>query len=201
MHPFRARAYDCGVPRDLTPFPRPGEHFLADPRGSALPPAPAILSKLTIRDRVLLATWNGAVFVVVLSFTLALTRHAVGSDSHNVSAHYLVAWVTTGAASLALLAVVGGLVVFRRDAPWSAVLLWPLLSGVAVGAGCVFGLSGQIDGGSALCDAPAGSSCDTAWGLGAWVLGIASAVVLTGLFAASFAARRLVATLRQSFTQ
>jgi hypothetical protein len=59
------------------------------------------------------------------------------------------------------------------------------------------GLSGQMDAGSKLCDAPANGSCDNAWGLGAILLSVAAALVLGGTFVFTATLSRLLPRLRR----
>jgi hypothetical protein len=90
---------------------------------------------------------------------------------------------------MVLLSLLAGGLVFRRHTPWVVILTWPWL-GLAVAVAYDFGLSGQMDGGSRLCDAPRGGSCDTSWGDGAMFLAFPAAAVLGGTFVASL--KRLV---------
>jgi hypothetical protein len=78
------------------------------------------------------------------------------------------------------------------------VALWPLLGGPVVAVGYFFGVSGQMKAGSALCDAPANGSCDTAWGFGAVAVAILAAAVLGVVFTGAFALRRLVLRIHPS---
>jgi hypothetical protein len=150
------------------------------------------------REHILFACWCAAAFVLSLALTLAIVHRAVSSTPHLLTSHYVEVWAAISGGSLALLAVLGGLIVFGRKTPWSVVALWPLLGGPLVAAGYLFGVSGQMDAGSALCEAPANGSCDTAWGIGAVAVAIFAAAVLGAVFTGTFALRRLVIRIRRS---
>jgi hypothetical protein len=93
---------------------------------------------------------------------------------------------------MVLLSLLAGGLVFRRHTPWVVILPWPWLVGLAVAVAYDSGLSGQMDGGSRLCDAPQGNSCDTSWGIGAMFLAFAAAAVLGGTFVTVASLKRLV---------
>jgi hypothetical protein len=139
------------------------------------------------------------VFALTLTATLIIVHRALALPrSGRLSDHFLATWAATWGGSLLLLSIVAGLVVFQRSTPWEVVLTWPWLVGIAVGAGWMGGLTGQVDAGSRLCDAPANGSCDTAWGLGAAFISLAAGLVLGGSFIAAASLRRLAAHLRRT---
>jgi len=179
----------------LTPFPKPGTRLAGVERVGDAP-----LRRHTVpqRDHILFVCWCAAAFVLSLVLTLAIVNRAVSRAPHPLSSHYIEVWAVIAGASLVLLAFLGGLRVFQRETPWSVVALWPLLGGPVVAVGYLFGVSGQMKAGSALCDASAGGSCDTAWGFGAVVVGIFAAVLLGVVFTGTFALRRLVLRIRRS---
>jgi hypothetical protein len=181
------------VPRDLTPFPPPGQHLIGEANQAG---QVANGTGVPRRDRILFGGWCAAVFGLSLAFTLAIVHRAVSNPTHHLPSHYLVGWGVVAGASFVIVAVLGGLVVFPKQTPWHVALLWPLLSGPAVATGYFFGLTGQMESGSTLCDASANGSCDTAWGLGAVVIAIASAIILGTLFAAAFTTKRLATRIR-----
>jgi hypothetical protein len=135
--------------------------------------------------------WLAATFGVSLAATLVIVHRALAlRPKQDLSEHYLAVWGIAAGGSLAFLAVIAGMCVFRRNAPWDIVLTWPWLAGLAVGLGYFFGLSDQTEGTSKLCDAPANSSCDNAWGLGAALFSLIGATVLGSLFIAALCVRR-----------
>jgi hypothetical protein len=186
-------AYDASVPGDLTPFPRPRQDLI---RETKRPGQVASRVHVPRRVRILFGGWCAALFGLSLAFTLAIVHRAVSNGAPRLPGHYLVGWGVAAGASFLIVAVLGGLVVFPSRTPWHVALLWPLVSGPAVATGYFFGLTGQMESGSTLCDASASGSCDTAWGLGAVVVAIASAIVLGTLFAAAFTTKRLATRIR-----
>ncbi len=143
--------------------------------------------------------WCATVFALSLTATLIIVHHAVALPrSARLETHFLAVWAITWGGSLLLLSILAGLLVFRRTTAWDVVLTWPWLVCGAVGLGYMFGLSGQMDAGSKLCDAPAGGSCDTAWGLGGILLSLVAGLVLGGTFVASLSVRRLTSCLLRS---
>ena len=186
-------AYDEGVPGDLTPFPPPGQDLIREVKR---PGQVARGVRVPRRARILFGGWCAALFGLSLAFTLAIVHRAVSNGAQRLPGHYLVGWGVAAGASFLFVAALGGLVVFPSRTPWHVALLWPLLSGPAVATGYFFGLTGQMESGSTLCDASANGSCDTAWGLGAVVVAIASAIVLGTLFAAAFTTKRLATRIR-----
>ena len=181
------------MPRDLTPFPAPGRHLIG-----AASQAGQVGNGIRVprRDRILFGVWGTAVFGLSLAFTLAIVHRAVSNPTQRLPNHYLVGWGAVAGASFVVVAVLGGLIVFPSQTPWHVALLWPLISGPAVATGYFFGLTGQMEAGSTLCGASANGSCDTAWGLGAVVIAIASAIILGTLFAAAFTTKRVVTRIR-----
>jgi hypothetical protein len=163
---------------------------------SATPPA----RRHTVpqREHILFVCWCAAAFVLSLVLTLAVVHRAVSRAPHPLPGHYIELWAAIVGLSLMLLAFLGGVIVFGRETPWTVVALWPLLGGPLVAVGYLLGVSGQMQAGSALCDAPANGSCDTAWGFGAIVVGIFAAVLLGVVFTGTFALRRLVIRIRRS---
>ena len=143
--------------------------------------------------------WCAAVFALSLTATLIIVHRAVALPrSAKLETHFLVVWATTWGGSILGLTLLAGLLVFRRTTTWDVVLTWPWLVGGAVGLAYMIGLSGQMDGGSKLCDAPANGSCDTAWGLGAILLSLAAGIVLGGTFIAALSLRRLASHVRRA---
>ena len=177
------------VPRDLTPFPEPGNRLTGVERAGD---APRRRHTVPQREHILFVCWCAAAFVLSLVLTLAVVHRAVSRAPHLLPGHYVELWAAIAGLSLVLLAFLGGVIVFGRETPWSVVALWPLLGGALVAVGYLFGVSGQMDAGSALCTAPANGSCDTAWGIGALVVGVVAAAVLGVVFTGTFALRRLV---------
>lgn len=143
------------------------------------------------RDSILFACWCAAVFGLSLTCTLVIVHRAASSPTHHLPGHYLATWAATAAGSFLVVALLGGLVVFRRQTPWGVVLLWPLFGGPVVALGFFVGLSGQMEAGSALCKAPAGSSCDTSWGFGALAVGVVAAAALWAVFTTGFVLKKL----------
>jgi len=149
--------------------------------------------RLSRREFATFAVWMVVNFTLTLGATLAIVHRAVSLPSgERLSSRFLVAWALAWGGPMILAAVIGGLLVFRRSTSWQTLLTWPWLVGVAFGLAYVIGVSGQMDAGSRLCDAPSGSSCDNAWGLGAWLLGFVAAVVLGGTFVASASLARVL---------
>jgi hypothetical protein len=137
--------------------------------------------------------WIAVTFALAVGATLTIVHHAIALPAGaQFSERFLITWTLEWGGSMVVTAFVGGVVVFRRSTAWQPVLTWPWLVGVAVGLGYMIGLSGQMDSGSKLCDAPAGGSCDDAWGLGAWVVGVLAAVVLGGTFVATASLTRIL---------
>jgi hypothetical protein len=142
-------------------------------------------------DLARLGCWYGVSFIVSLVATLAIVRAALAHPSEHLSRHYLVVWATCSGGSLLLASLLGGLFALRRETPIRMAVPWSLLVGPAVAVGYLFGVSGQMDAGSALCDAPAAGSCDTEWGFGAVAIAVVAGLVLGAVFSAAFALRRL----------
>jgi hypothetical protein len=184
------------VPSDLTPFPKPGARFVDVVGADEAPHPKAVIRREPIpyRDRLLFVVWCVGLFAVSLTATLAIVHRAVARAPHSVATHYIVVWAATAGGLLVLLAILGGLLVFRPATRWKVVVCWPLLGGAVVASGYWFGIAGQMNSGSTLC--PANNSCDISWGLGAAALAVASAIALAGLFAATFALRRLLGRVR-----
>jgi hypothetical protein len=182
------------------PFPRPGEFLDGRPRPriEQPPQAPAEAERgLSRRESTLLALWLTTNLVVSWkAVSIVIDRAVKLPPGAELSTHYVEVTGATVVAVLLVAAVVAGAVTFRRDAPWHLVLLWPWTVGLAIGIGADVGASPQMDGGSRLCDLPRGYSCDTSWGMGAMLLGIAAAIVLGGAFVLVASARRLFAHLR-----
>lgn len=127
----------------------------------------------------------GTTFALSLAATLVIVHRAVSlHPKAELSDRFLTRWGVSFGASLLLLAVVAGLLVFRRATPWEVVLTWPWIAGLAVGLGYFIGLTGQMDGGSKLCDVAKNSSCDTSRGLGALLVTLAAGLALGGVFIA-----------------
>ncbi len=142
--------------------------------------------RVSRREFAAFALWVLVAFALTLGATLSIVHRAVALPAgEQLSNRFLVAWALEWGAPMVVASVLGGLFVFRRSTPWKTLLTWPWLVGVVVGLGYVVGLSGQMDSGSKLCDAPPKSSCDDAWGLGAWLLGFGGAVLLGGIFIVS----------------
>jgi hypothetical protein len=138
------------------------------------------------------ALWMIAEFALSLAAIIVIVHRAVGlPHGAHLSNHFLVTWAITWAGVMLVLSLLAGGLVFRRDTPWEVILTWPCLVGLAVAISYFFGLSGQLDAGSRLCDAPHGGSCDTTWGFGAVALGLAAAIVLGGAFVSVAALKRL----------
>jgi hypothetical protein len=149
--------------------------------------------RLSRREFSAFAVWMIVNFALTLGATLAIVHRAVSLPAgERLSNHFLVVWALEWGSPVVFAAVLGGLFVFRRSTSWQTVLTWPWLVGVVVGLAYTIGVSGQMDSGSKLCDAPSGSSCDNAWGLGAWLLGFGSAVLLGGTFVASASLARIL---------
>jgi hypothetical protein len=176
------------MPCDLTPFPKPdrrvGETTEANRSANVQVPQR--------RDLVRFGCWCGLLFALSLAATLSIVHEAVSHPSVQLSHHYLVVWAAGTAGSLLAASLLGGLLVFRRETPWSVAGLWPLLAGPAVAVGYFFGVSGQMDAGSALCDARVGGSCDAAWGFGAIVIAVVAGAALGTLFSVAFALKRFI---------
>lgn len=140
------------------------------------------------------ALWMLVNFALALGATLVIVHRAVSLPvGGQLTEHFIVAWALEWGGAMLGASILGGLFVFRRSTSWQTLLTWPWLVGVMIGLAYMFGLSGQMDSGSRLCDAPAGSSCDNAWGLGAWLVGGLAAAVLGGTFVASAALARVLA--------
>ena len=136
--------------------------------------------------------WVATVFALSLASTLVIVHKAIALPrSAQLDDHFLLVWAAASGGSLLIVSFLAGIVVFRRATPWRTVLTWPWLAGGAVGAAWWLGLSGQMDAGSRLCDAPANSSCDNAWGLGTVVLTAVAAIVLGATFMTGATLRRL----------
>jgi hypothetical protein len=128
-----------------------------------------------------------------LSFaaTLTIVHRSVRLPlGRTLSEHFLAGWAVTWGGSMLVLSVVAGVLVFRRATPWDVVLTWPWLVGPIVGFSSFIASTPHMESGSRLCDAPAGGSCDTSWGLGAMLLALAAAVTLGGTFVAVASLKR-----------
>jgi hypothetical protein len=111
------------------------------------------------------ALWVLANFALTLGATLAIVNRAVSLPAdERLTNRFLVVWALEWGGPMVVACVLGGLFVFKRSTPWRTLLTWPWLVGVVVGLAYLVGLSGQMDSGSRLCDAPPNSSCDDAWG-------------------------------------
>ncbi len=137
--------------------------------------------------------WIVTIFAFSFASTLVIVhRGAALQRPAQLSTHFLVLWAAASVGSMLLVSVIAGAVVFGRTTPWDIVLTWPWLVGLAVGLAWFLGLTGQMDGSSKLCDAPANGSCDTAWGLGAVLLAAVAAVVFGGAFISTASLKRLL---------
>lgn len=103
-----------------------------------------------------------ATFAVSLAATLVIVHRAVAPPPKaELTVHFLVVWGATWGARSAQP---------RQQVPQRR-------RGDEGAAERYFaGLTGQMDGGSKLCDASANGSCDNAWGLGAILLSLAAAL-------------------------
>jgi len=139
------------------------------------------------------AAWCGAVFALSLIASIVIEHRVVELHrSSHLSNHFLAAWAATWGGSILLLTVLAGVLLFRQATAWQVILTWPWLVGPVVGLAWFLAFTGQMDGGSKLCEAPANGSCDTAWGLGAIFLSIGAALVLGGTFVAAATMTRVV---------
>jgi hypothetical protein len=130
--------------------------------------------------------------VVSFGATRALVDVAVAlPPGDEINSDYLARWAIVTGGSLLALALIAGLVVFDRTAPWEVLLTWPWLVGFAIALGAYIALGDQMNGGSQLCEQPAGTSCDTAWGFGAMILGVGTGIVFGSVCLAAAAVRRL----------
>jgi hypothetical protein len=146
--------------------------------------------RLSRREFAAFSAWIVLTFALALAATLVAVHRAVSlASGEQLSSRYLMTWGLEWGGAMILAAILGGLFVFRRSTSWQTVLTWPWLVGLVVGLAYDIGLSGQMDAGSTLCNSP--NDCDTAWGLGAWLLGFVAAVVLGGVFVASATLTRL----------
>ncbi len=151
------------------------------------------ISDVSNAEVVGLVAWLTATFAISFASTHALVDRALALPAGaSLGNHFLIGWAETRGGALLLLSIIAGCVVFRRRTSWEVVLTWPLLVGPVVGIAYFTALTGQMDGGSRFCDAPAGSSCDTAFGFGAILIALAAAVVLGGTFIAAAALKRLL---------
>jgi uncharacterized protein YneF (UPF0154 family) len=149
--------------------------------------------RLSRQEFAAFALWVLVNFGLTLGATLAIVHRAVSLPAgEHLMSHFLVVWALEWSGPMVVASVLGGLFVFKRSTSWQTLLTWPWLVGVAVGFAYMVGLSGQMDSGSKLCDASANGSCDNAWGLGAWLLGLVAAVVLGGTFVASATLKRVL---------
>src|SRR5207245_1525329 len=107
----KLRTYDVNVPRDLTPFPKPGARLIDVGSGNE-----RLLSRSPVprRDRLLFGCWCAAVFAVSLTATIAIVHRATSRAPDPPSRHYLAVWAACTGGSLLMTAVLGGLVVFGR---------------------------------------------------------------------------------------
>ena len=136
--------------------------------------------------------WAVAEFALTLTATLAIVHRAVALPrGSQLPTHFLIGWGVTWGGSMLGLSLVGGLLVFRRTAPWDVVLTWPWLVGVAVFLAFMLGLSGQMDQGSRLCGNQTGG-CDLSWGFGGVIVGGVAAIVLGGAFVVAASLKRLL---------
>jgi len=195
---LQARTYDeLMVPDDLMPFPAPGRAL----RASAPSPRERPTRRIPdVSEPEIFAyiAWLVATFAVSLAATLVVVHRAISLHPRaELTIHFLIVWGATWGGSVLLLSILAGALVFRRATPWEVVLTWPWLAGLTVGVGYFAGLTGHMDGGSKLCDAPANGSCDTAWGLGAVVLSIAASLALGGTFIVTATLKRLLPRLRR----
>lgn len=127
-----------------------------------------------------------------LAATVVLVRKAVVLPPHGqFGQRFLLDWVVAWPGTMLVLSVIAGGLVVRRGAPWRVVLAWPLLVGPTVGVGFLFALMPQMEPGSQLCHMSNGGSCDTMWGLGAAVMGVAALFALGGSFVAVASLKRL----------
>jgi hypothetical protein len=149
--------------------------------------------RLSRREFATFVVWMVVNFALTLGATLAIVHRAVSlAVGERLSNDFLVVWAVEWGGPMVIAAVLAGLFVFRRSTSWQTLLTWPWLVGVVVGLAYLIGVSGTMDSGSKLCDAPTRSSCDNAWGLGAWLLGFVAAVVLGGTFVASASLARVL---------
>lgn len=184
------------MPDDLTPFPLPGQTFRATTPSAAERPTRRVPG-VSEAEFIAYIAWLTATFAVSLAATLVIVHHATAlHPKTELTTHFLAVWASTWGGSLLLLSILAGTFVFRRTTPWEVVLTWPWLVGLTVGIAYFAGLTGQMDAGSKLCDAPANGSCDTAWGLGAIALSLAAALTLGGTFITAATLRRLLPRLR-----
>ena len=103
--------------------------------------------------------WLTANFAISLASTHVIVDRALELPAGaSLGNHFLIGWAATRGGALLLLSIIAGSVVFRRRTPWDVVLTWPWLVGPVVGVAYFSALNGQMDAGSKLCDAPAGSS-------------------------------------------
>lgn len=183
------------MPDDLTPFPLPGQAFRATTPSARERPTRNIPG-VSEPEIIAYIAWLAATFAVSLAATLVIVHHATAlHPKTQLTTHFLVVWAATWGGSLLLLSILAGLLAFRRTTPWEVILTWPWLVGLAVGIAYFGGLTGQMDAGSKLCDAPANGSCDTAWGLGAIALSLTAALALGGTFITAATLRRLLPRL------
>jgi hypothetical protein len=138
------------------------------------------------------ALWVAADFALSLAATLIIVHRAVRlPEGQTLSGQFLTGWALTWGGSMLLLSILARALVFRRTTPWDVVLTWPWAVGPAVGVGCFVALTGQMESGSRLCDAP-GGPCDTSWGIGAMLVSVAAAVFFGGAFVAVASLKRML---------
>jgi hypothetical protein len=142
--------------------------------------------------------WIATTFAVAMTATLDITHTARAlPESQDLSSQYLIWWAERYGGALLALSILAGLILFWRATPWEVVLSWPWLAGPAVGLAFFLSLTPYMDGGTRMCDAPMGGSCDTAWGIGAALVSIAAGVALGGPCVALVSGRRLLGRIRR----
>jgi hypothetical protein len=160
-------------------------------------PSRAQLPNVSNGELIAFTLWAVAEFALALAATLAIVHRAVTLPHGNqLPTHFLIGWAVTWGGSMLGLSLLGGVLVFRRTAPWSVILTWPWLVGGAVLLAFMFGLSGQMDQGSRLCGNQIGG-CDLSWGFGGVIVGGVAALVLGGAFVATASLKRLLLRRRR----
>ena len=145
------------------------------------------------------AVWFVAEFALSFAATLDIVHRGTRLPAgRTLSDHFLASWAVTWGGSMLLFAIVAGGVVFRRATPWGVVLTWPWLVGPVVGFASFIALTPHMDSGSRMCDAPAGGSCDTSWGLGAMLLSLVAAATLGTSFIAVASLKKALLRLTSS---
>jgi hypothetical protein len=149
-------------------------------------------------SRIRFGAWLGLLLAAVIAASAVVVHQAEARAPADISGRYLAWWGVFSAASLLLLSLLGGLFVLRTRTKWEVAATWPFAGGLAIGFGCYLTLvvMGQTNPGTVSCKT-GDQSCDIAFGLGAALLSLVSAVPIGGSFIATYALRRLAVRVRR----